>query len=219
MVQPRQRSTAVQQLSGLELIHPQHPARAGAEHFVAAGFERFHDATVKHYMPGLFVLADEGISACLGVRPASERLFLEQYLDVPVEEALGGPQVKRSQIAEIGNLVSNSRHATVQLFIAVATVLHRVGYQQMVFCATRRVATILKLIGAPLKPVVEADGRRLGDSLPEWGRYYDHQPTVMHLNLADVVSLVQASPLLSRYQRQHHDSIETLSSYWAHTAW
>lgn len=205
--------------AGLDLIHPLHSARVTAEQYVAKGFDRYHEASVTHFMPSLFTITEEEITACLGVRPATGPLFLEQYIDGPVEQALGELQIERKHIAEIGNLVSDSRHATLQLFISVATVLHNAGYQQMVFCATRRVAAILKLIGAPLKTVVEADGHRLGESLPEWGRYYDHQPTVMHLNIADVIHIVAQSPLLSRYQEQHQDTIAELSELWTQPTW
>lgn len=198
-------------------VDQDHPLRAQAETFIAEGFFNAHRATINNFMPQLFTLVSdslkgETIKACLGVRPATETLFVEQYLDLPIDQTCPELAIERRYIAEIGNLVSNNRHATLVLFITAAISLHRAGYREMVFCATRKVATILKQVGAALYPIIEADGRRLGSSLGEWGRYYDEQPVVMRLNLASVVDLIEESPLLQKQYFPYRKNVAQLTS-------
>ncbi len=95
--------------------------------------------------------------------------------------------------------------------MVTAVSLYRNGFQAMVFCATRQVAAILEATGARLQAIVEADGRRLGASLPEWGRYYDTRPVVMHLALDTVVELIAASPLLQRLSAGQELAIDGLN--------
>ncbi|MGB5325559.1 MAG: thermostable hemolysin [Pseudomonadales bacterium] len=172
-----------------------HPERDETQAFIIEGFATIHNASVHQFMPNLISLRDKKIRAVIGVRSAKEPLFIERYLDLPIEQH-GRLNIPRQQIAEVGNLVSSSRHFTLLLFMVTATSLDQAGFKEMVFCATGRVADILRCAGASPQPIAEADGERLGASLAEWGRYYDQQPVVMHLNLASVVALIQSSPLL-----------------------
>ena len=196
------------------VIGTDHPLRKAAEAFIAEGFETSYGACIYHYMPHLVALKTDGIKACLGVRPAAaEPLFIERYLDQPIEQAIPGLGIAREYIVEIGNLVSHNRHATLLLFMMTAVSLHRAGFRELVFCATHKVAGILKQTGAPLQAIVEADGRRLGASLPEWGRYYDTHPVVMHLNLSAIVSVIERSPLLRRLSAGYELAVDGLVPY------
>src|SRR5512134_2381976 len=75
----------------LEPVHATHPMRAQFEAFIAARFGRAYGARVTHFLPHLLGVRD-GLGrwqAAAGYAAAAGgRLFLEQYLERPVEQAL-----------------------------------------------------------------------------------------------------------------------------------
>jgi len=109
------------------LIGIDHPRRQAVEQFIAQRFHATHGARISCFMPQLIALFDDAgkILAAVGIRAADdETLFLEHYLDTPVERAIAkkadlsgviGTGVRR-RIAEIGNLASIDRHASRELF-------------------------------------------------------------------------------------------------------
>ena len=69
----------------------QEPLRAEFEAFIQHRFHKAHNADINHFMPELFGLHDEAQTLCAvaGVRKAmSGPLFLEHYLDDPIERAI-----------------------------------------------------------------------------------------------------------------------------------
>ena len=79
--------------AGIEryLIDRGHPQRERVESFIAQRFLDVHGARISNFMPTLLALLDEegNPRAALGVRDAGfEPLFLEYYLDRPVESVL-----------------------------------------------------------------------------------------------------------------------------------
>jgi len=169
----------------LEPVHRGHPQRAAFEKFIAARFDRAHGARVTHFLPQL-----------LGVRDARSRwkaasgycaaidgpLYLEQYLDRPVEEALTaalGWPVHRVGIVEAGNLTAISPGMARTLVPLLARHLHRLGYRWVVFTATRELRNSLRKLGLEPLRLARADPARLRDGGASWGRYYQHDPLVM----------------------------------------
>ena len=76
----------------LELMPAGHPDRASLEAFIAAEFARVYGARLQHYCQVLAGCrgADGAWAAALGYSPARDAsLFLEQYLDEPIEAAIG----------------------------------------------------------------------------------------------------------------------------------
>lgn len=98
------------------LASPLSPAlgaeRAALERFVAERFLRVYGARLSHFCAHLVGLrgADGAWRAAAGYTAAgSKSLFLEQYLDAPVEALLAaasGRPVARERIAEVGNLAA-----------------------------------------------------------------------------------------------------------------
>ncbi|HQT27273.1 MAG TPA: thermostable hemolysin, partial [Burkholderiales bacterium] len=84
--------------------------RKEIERFIFDSFSQSHGAHVHHFMPQLLTLrgGDGKLFAACGLRIAgSERLFLEAYLDEPIDEVISrktGKRVGRADIVEIGNL-------------------------------------------------------------------------------------------------------------------
>jgi hypothetical protein len=74
-------------------------------------------------------------------------MFLEHYLASPVEQqiaALEKKPISRNQIAEIGNLVITHKPSGFILFLVLASVLDRAGFQWMTFTATPVVEKMLR---------------------------------------------------------------------------
>ncbi len=96
----------------LTLHHTGSPERAQVEDYIAAVFARHYGARIRHFKPHLLAMHGEDgrILAALGLRSAaSGPLFLETYLDLPVEQRLSavcGQGVRRGDIVEVGNLAS-----------------------------------------------------------------------------------------------------------------
>jgi hypothetical protein len=126
--------------------------------------------------------------AALGFRRASEgRLFLEAYLDEPVEQLLAtrlGWQVQRARIVEIGSLAANSPQELIKLWCSAACELIEdsdVG----VAVLTRRLRVMLRRIGITLHELTPALPDRLGAARAAWGSYYSNDPVVCAGELAD----------------------------------
>jgi len=67
------------------------PERAGLETYVRTAFNRSHDADVSTFMPTLLAFRDGAgsLRGVLGIRSAADApLYLENYLDRPVEQAI-----------------------------------------------------------------------------------------------------------------------------------
>lgn len=170
--------------------------RAELEAYVRTGFARRHGARVATFMPTLVALRDRAERLCgvVGYRAAAtERLYLERYLDVPVERALGaltGREIARDSIVEVGNLAAANCRSARHLAAQLPRVLLGARYEWLVFTGTRVVRDILEGFGAPLHDLGAADRSRIGDVADEWGAYYDAEPRVMagHLPHARVLA-------------------------------
>ncbi|MBK7766802.1 MAG: thermostable hemolysin [Sulfuritalea sp.] len=160
------------------------PHRARAETFVTDMFQRHYDAELTSFAPNLMLLEkDEGIAAVAGWRCAgTERLFLENYLDVPIETAvsrLAGKPVDRQRIVEVGNLASEARGGSVGVILTLAAHLDRLGFEWVVFTATSELIGIFRRLGLPPLALASADPERLGDDARLWGSYYATHPVVV----------------------------------------
>lgn len=174
------------------------PGRAELEELVTTAFERSHGARVRSFMPVLVGLEDRSGAlrgAALGYRgAASGPLFLEQYLDRPIEQAIAerageGHPVQRGSIVEVGNLAGRGCRSAMCLVAQLPRFLIGKGYSWLTFTGTSRVREILEGFGAPLLDLGAADPARLSRGADEWGRYYDAAPRVMAGWLRDGLKL------------------------------
>ena len=160
------------------------PGRAGAERFIAATFRARYGATVCSFAPNLVALEHHGeIYAAAGWRcAADEALFLEAYLDDPVEGLLArmaGHAVARHGIVEVGHLSSVRRGGSVDVIAGLSRHLARLGFEWVVFTATAELISIFSRLSLPLLALAPADPSRLGDAACDWGTYYDSRPVVV----------------------------------------
>jgi hypothetical protein len=162
------------------------PDRAEVESFIADVFYRAYGAHIKNYMPKLIALRDENhlLMAAFGLREAKNNaLFLEQYLDAPIEQVMSGAlkqNISREHITEIGNLsVINPRNAG----ILIAHVIQHSIDAGVQWCAATAHHTLQNGLikgGVDVFPLQAVDPRRLPDhELADWGSYYAHKPQVI----------------------------------------
>ncbi len=166
------------------LISLDSPRREEAQNFICRVFSRHYAAQVRSFAPDLMLLEQAGrITAAAGWRSAAQGpLFLETYLDAPVEThiaRLATSSVARERIAEVGNLAAITPGGGVRMILALAEHLNRLGYEWVVFTATQELIGIFTKLGLPPLALGIADPVRLGDSAHDWGSYYDSQPVVV----------------------------------------
>jgi hypothetical protein len=185
-VQPAMRATPARAPQArLEPLHRTHPQRRAFEDFIAARFARAYGARLTHFLPHLLGVKD-GLGrwqAAAGYAAAgAQPLFLEQYLDQPVEHALAaaiGAPIARGSVVEVGNLAANSAGMARALIPQLARHLHRMGYRWVAFTATRALRNSFHRLGLKPVPIAAADPARLADGSAHWGSYYDQDPVVV----------------------------------------
>jgi hypothetical protein len=169
----------------LEAVPGDHPERPALEAFIATTYRSKHGAHVCSFMPTMLALrgTDRNVRAVVGLRAAAgSELFLEQYLDEPVEAALGraiGRNVDRSRIVEIGNLAARECRSACRLALMLPAWLGSRGHSWVVFTATSTVRAILDGLGTPLVELAAAAPERLRHRADDWGRYYASDPRVV----------------------------------------
>lgn len=160
-------------------------ARQRAEAFLEAEYARAFGGRLRSHYPVLMSVAgaDGAVLAAAGFRQAARGpLFLEQYLDEPVEIAIErrlGRPVARAGVIEIGNLASASPCVSRVLFSALADHLQQLGGTHAVATATRQLRRSFERIRFPVSPLAKAEAARLAQSGADWGSYYARDPHVV----------------------------------------
>lgn len=153
--------------------------RQAVEQFIIDIYAKAYGAKIGVHYPTLMSVRDEAgsILAAVGFRSAAESpLFLEQYLDRPVQDVLRTP---RRQIAEIGSLASNGGGASLFLFVALSAYLCSRGFTKAAITGTSQLQQRFRSLG--LQPVrhAQADANLLLSHDEDWGNYYETQPYVI----------------------------------------
>jgi Thermostable hemolysin len=157
--------------------------RAAVEGFVAEVYRRHFAARLQHFMPVLVSLGGDGATnAAAGYRGAVEPLFLECYLQEPIEQVLAraaGKAVAREHIVEVGQFAARRAGEGRRLMRALARHLVDSGFRWAVITATadlRRLFGHLRLCALPL---ATAQRHCIGNEARLWGSYYRHAPKVL----------------------------------------
>jgi hypothetical protein len=201
----------------VELVDQRHPQRDRVEGHVTERYQAAFGATVDQFSPFLLTLECLGnISGVAGMRPAQQTpLFLEQYLNAPIEAAiseLAGTTIARDAIVEVGNLVAARRGSSHLLFLLFTSALYQAGYEWITFTATRALRNNLENVGFPLHAIAAVDSSMLdAATLQKWGSYYDTAPLVMAGKLEAAMQLIQSRPLLRRVLRHYRPRINELA--------
>lgn len=206
----------------LAMQEPCTTRRRQLENFIGERFAEHYGARVRHFMPCLLGLYDgaQQLQAALGVRCGQQgALFLERYLDVPVEQRIaelgGGSLPARGRIAEVGNLASLGGGNARLLIVALTELLATAGFRWVAFTGTPLLLNSFQRLGLSLLHLGPADGQRLGAELADWGSYYVTQPQVM---VGDVLAAHQRLQALGIYRQLGYQSRHALDGEIAHVA-
>lgn len=158
--------------------------RERVERFIHAVYRARYGAQVRHYAPMLVSLRDEDdqIIAAAGYRVAETGpLFLERYLQQPVEVLLGqgSSQVQRTRIAEVGHLSAVQAGAGKRLIHLMGPQLAGLGLEWVVSTLTQELQHLFVRLGITPLALGVADAAQLGAAAADWGSYYDHRPVVV----------------------------------------
>lgn len=183
----------------VQLEGPLAAERADAEGFVRAAFAAAYDAQVKHFLPTLMALRNDSgrLLAVLGLRETgAESLFLEQYLDRPVEQALSAAvacPVDRASLVEVGNFAVGAAGGGRWLITALTAYLYAAGRSWTVFTCGPELQNAFRRLGVELVDLGAADpGRLPADERARWGSYYAQRPRVMAANVAQSHGVLSA---------------------------
>ena len=179
------------------------PDSAMAE--TVAGFirRRFHiayGARPALRIPNLLALtsSQDSLLAAAGIRNAArERLFLEDYLNGGVEALIPEAGLERRRIAEIAHLAGVEAGISRYLFASLALWLKAEGYEWVVCTGTDQLRNSFRRVGIEPQVLAVADPASLSDGGIGWGRYYDHHPVVMALNVAASTAILKKAGLLA----------------------
>lgn len=182
-------------------LGPGDPRREEAERLARHTYRIAYGASLAELPPYLLVFGGpgDGIGATLGFRAAAEGdLFLEQYLDRPVEAILSRfsrSPVPRREIVEIGGLASVDKGGATRVILPTARFLYAVGFRYAVFTATSRLRNSFRRLHLDLWSLGEARRGRLDrNDCADWGTYYDHDPRVCGGRLDQVRRVRVAGP-------------------------
>lgn len=179
-------------------------AMAGTvEGFIRRRFLQAYGAEPALRIPALLALstAQGSLLAAVGVRNAAvERLFLEDYLSGPVESVMPVPGVNRHKVAEIAHLAGVEAGVSRYLFASLSVWLDGAGYDWVVCTGTDQLRNSFHRLGIATAMLAAADPARLPDGGAGWGRYYDHHPVVMAINVAEAMAALRQAGLFRLIQ-------------------
>ena len=164
------------------------PERKEVEWFIREVYARRYGAQVRHFAPVLAYLREGAeIVAAAGYREAHDSpLFLERYLDAPVEVLLGrgsGVVPARTSIVEVGHLAATRAGEGRRLILMLGAHLAAREFQWVVSTLTHELRLLFLRIGVTPLTLGVANPDVLGDEAAQWGSYYQHSPLVLAGNL------------------------------------
>ena len=174
--------------------------------FIRESYSQFYHASLPRCMPWLLGMFDANgeLKAACGVQPASMgKIYLEHYLDVPVEVVLSARlshPVSRDSIVEIGNFAASDGASARIMFAALCLLLNQYCYSWIVFTGTKKIRNTFFRLNLQPVTLMPADSTRLGEAAREWGSYYEHDPQIMAGELhGGQTTLSQTSLLLGMF--------------------
>jgi len=159
--------------------------RAEVERFIRFRFASSFGALVDAFMPRLFSLRSETGELCgaFGLRNAARRLFLEQYLDFPIEHEIAlrcGHIVQRRVVVEAGQFCGIYPGVVRSMIRLLTQHLHCEGFEWVAFTGTAPLQNAFSRLGLSPIDIHAADVARLPEAeRSAWGSYYHHRPRVL----------------------------------------
>ena len=160
------------------------PARQSVEDFIRTVYADRFGADLMHFAPMLISLrVGNRLVAAAGYRSAgTERLFLEAYLQAPIERMLAvdhGAPPARARVVEVGHLAAARAGEGMRLMKMLGVHLSAQGFHWVVCTVTEELRHLFGRLGIATVVLGRADPSALGEPAQRWGRYYEHRPTVL----------------------------------------
>jgi AcrR family transcriptional regulator len=171
--------------ASLVAVDQRHPLRQDTESFIQAVYRARYGARLRVFMPTLVALRDAqgDLLAAAGYRDAgAHALFLERYLDRPVEQLLAtGARMPppRRRIVEVGHLAAAQAGQGRRLILQLGPQLASQGFEWVVSTLTEELRHLFKRLGLVPVALGMADPALLGAEAADWGSYYEHHPLVL----------------------------------------
>lgn len=162
---------------------PQHVLALQA--YIQAAYTREFNALIPHFLPSLLGLyrADGALVGACGLNHASEgALYLEQYLEQPIEAAINtrlGVRPARNRIIEVGNLACSEPGNARLMLAALCRLLCDNALDYVVFTGTARLRNSFARLQLNPVALAPAEAHQVGADAYAWGEYYRCQPKVM----------------------------------------
>lgn len=172
----------------LTVHNPDDHGRSTVQALIQHVYGQAYGARVAAWMPVLLGLCSNGsLLAAAGYRAAVEPLYLEGYLDQPVQQVLQqhcGVNVPREQIVEVGHFSAASPGAGRLLIPRLGPHLRGLGFRWAVSTVGAPLYALLRRAGYVPVPLMQADPCRLPDTdRAAWGSYYESRPVVVAIDL------------------------------------
>ena len=183
--------------ASVQLIDRHDPDRDEVESFVSDVYRERYGAALRSFFPHLLAYRDSDgrLAAAVGVRAGGEGpLFVEHYLDAPVEQVMAHQQIAqidRRLIVEAGNFAATTPGIARELILQLALTLQSAGMTWVLLVATRQLRNAFERLHLPMIELAEARAERLGDAGGDWGSYYASRPRLICGNLAEGVAYLR----------------------------
>ena len=170
----------------LEAVPRHHPRRGEIESFIKQCYAEVYGAQLRTLAPCLLAIpaAQHGeLHAAVGMRRASEgRLFIEQYVDQPLEQAAeiaAGTRIHREALVEISSFAAHAPGDARAVIVGLTCALHAMGFRWVALVATRRLRNAFARLGLAPVSLGAARRERVADDGTDWGSYYDAAPELL----------------------------------------
>jgi hypothetical protein len=165
------------------------PRRLAVERFVSNVYAGRYGARIPSWAPELVSVEVGGeIVAAAGWRDGRAPLYLERYLDEPIEARIArfahGARPDRARIAEVGHLAAVRAGEGRRLMCELGLRLASLGYRWVVSTATPGVRSTFERMGVQVFELGRATAEGAGPHAASWGRYYQRGPAVLAGDLA-----------------------------------
>jgi len=180
-----EKSVRVRRISLFDIISPEDADWEQATDFIRDTYARAYGAKIDSFMPKIMRVSDAAgnCRAIMGFRLAADQpLFLEHYLDDPIEDVISryrGEPIQRSEIIEVGNLAEARPGDARMALIGATAYMHALGCRWLVFTGVTRMRNVFRRLGLDVWELMVADENRLPpQELTRWGSYYQGNPVV-----------------------------------------
>ncbi|MBL4681474.1 MAG: thermostable hemolysin [Pseudomonadales bacterium] len=162
---------------------------------ISKAYAKHFQCDLRHFLPSSFSLVSSNeVVACTGFQSADHsELFLEQYLDKPIEQALSiamDSSIERKDIVEIGGFAVTSSNHALSFMLQLAPAFQNLGFRYAVCTVTYPVRKYLKNLGLDTVFLGDATPDMVDTSDNAWGSYYRLKPVILGGNINAAVQKI-----------------------------